>query len=88
MTDYYLDMGYKGYRTKCDVPKLVAQAIKNGINFIGIQTVRSGDTPERFYLININRCDAISYDGRAKEFNKNFISQTFKIAVNGGVENI
>lgn len=36
MTEYYLDMGYKGYRTKCDVPMLVAQAIRNGINFIGI----------------------------------------------------
>lgn len=33
---YYLDMGYKGYSTRCDVPMLVAQAIKSGIHFIGI----------------------------------------------------
>jgi hypothetical protein len=36
MTEYYLDMGYKGYRTKCDVPDLIYNAVKNGINFIGI----------------------------------------------------
>ena len=33
---YILDMGYKGYRTGCDVPYLVTEAIKNGVNFIPI----------------------------------------------------
>ena len=36
MTEYNLDMGYKGYQTKCDVPDLIYNAVKNGINFIGI----------------------------------------------------
>ena len=75
MTEYYLDMGYKGYRTKCDVPDLIYNAVKNGINFIGIQTIDG-----RYFLININRCDAVSYDSRAKEFNDDYLSKTIEIA--------
>lgn len=36
MTEYVLDMGYKNYRTKCDVPELVTEALHKGINFIPI----------------------------------------------------
>ena len=36
MTDYNLDMGYKSYRTRCDVPDLIGKALKDGIPFITI----------------------------------------------------
>lgn len=33
---YTLDMGYKSYRTTCDVPELVLGAVKQGLIFIPI----------------------------------------------------
>ena len=36
MTEYILDMGYKSYRTTCDVPDLIGKSAGRGSSFIGI----------------------------------------------------